>query len=223
MNTSPQLADRLQNIIQRRNRELVSDAGLKAGLGIAFSLVTFGMLWWFGWVIGFMLGLQIGLDAWVIATVLTALIFIVATWSAWNRVDPLAGLEPLSDAQMMLTQISQAAGGLGYFSARHASAGFAIVLLGGPVGVIEAFGIWAHRIRADVPLVEDAARLLDSCEDPFPVNKISNLGAAFLLWRLALVRIVPDGESRCLKLTDKGFNLRSKESQPAAKAKRRKE
>ena len=223
MNTSPQLADRLHNIIHRRNRELVSDAGLKAGLGIAFSLVTFGMLWWLGWVVGFMLGLQMGLDAWVIATLVTAVILVAATWSAWNRVDPLAGLEPLSDEQLMLTQISQAAGGLGYFSARHASAGFAIVLLGGPAGIIEAFGIWAHRIRADVPLVEDAARLLDSCESDFPINKVSNLGAAFLLWRLALIRIVSDGESRCLKLTDKGFNLRSKESQRAAKVKRRKE
>jgi len=110
----------------------------------------------------------------------------------------------------MLTAISQTAGGLGYFSPRHASAGFAVVLIGGPAGTIEAFGIWAHRLRADAALIEAGAQLLASCEAVLPIEEIRNVPAAFLLKRLALIRVAPLGPSHGVEATDKGSTVLGK-------------
>jgi hypothetical protein len=210
MSSSPKVADRLRDLIGWRNRELAFDALLKTGLGVGFSCVTFGMLFWFGWVLGFFFGRHLNLHPWQIGAIFSGLFLVVATWSAWRRIDPLANLAPLSDREWFLTMLSQAAGGLGYFSPRHASAGLAIVLIGGPAAVIEAFGIWAHRIRADAVLIEESARTLVGCEPRLPITQVHNLAAAFLLNRLALIKVVPDGHSRVLKLTDKGFAVLSK-------------
>ncbi|MSQ93984.1 MAG: hypothetical protein EXR98_05440 [Gemmataceae bacterium] len=199
------LQDHLAEMVRRRNRELAFDAILKAGLGVVFSFFTFGFVFWFAWFVGFFFGRQMNLVPWQFAGMFTGVFFVAATWSAWRRIDPLAGLALLSDREWFLTMLSQAAGGLGYFSPRHASAGFAVVLIGGPAGVMEAIGIWAHRIRADAGLIDDAARLLDRCESVVPIGQVRNLTAAFLLHRLALVKLVPHGDQSALTLTDKGL------------------
>jgi hypothetical protein len=218
MNSSPQVADRLRDLIRCRNRELAFDALLKTGLGVGFSCVTFGMLFWFGWVLGFFFGRHLNLHPWQFGAIFSGLFLGVATWSAWRRIDPLADLAPVSDREWFLTMLSQAAGGLGYFSPRHASAGFAIILIGGPAAIIEALGIWAHRIRADAVLIEESARTLVGCEPKLPINQVHNLAAVFLLYRLALIKVVPDGDSRVLTLTAKGIPVLSKRK--AGKAKR---
>lgn len=210
MNPSTQAADRLSRMVHRRNRELAFDAALKALLGIGFSLVTFGVLFWMGWFVGFFMARHLNLHAWQFGAIVTGLFFVVATWSAWRRVDPLAGLAPLSDRQLLLTMISQVSGEFLYFSPRHATAGAAIVLLGGPAGVFEALGTWAHRIRADSTLIEEAARLLALCQAELPAKEVREPAAAFLLRRLALIKVVPHGDSAALTLTDKGFAVLSK-------------
>lgn len=232
MTISLELVDRVNHMVRRRNRELAFDAALKASLGIVFSLVTYGVLFWMGWFVGFFVGGYLNLRPWQFGAILTGLFFVVATWSAWRRVDPLAGLKPLSDRQLLLTLISQASPGLLYFSPRHATAGAAMILLGGPANVIEAFGIWAHRIRVEGSLIEDASRLLASCETEFPAEQVREPAAALLLRRLSLVKVVPSGESAALELTDKGLAVLSggkagrrkrAGTQGAAKAKQRSE
>lgn len=195
--------------MRRRNRELALDALLKAGLGLVFSLFTFGIVFWFSWVLGFFFGRQLDLHPWQFAAIVTGLFFSVATWSAWRRVDPLAGLKPLSDQQLLLTAISQATGSMVYFSPRHASAGLAIILLGGPANLFEAVGIWVHRIRADASLLEKAARLLSLCKTQISAKEVRDPAGAVLLRRLALIKAVPSGASAALALTDKGLALLS--------------
>jgi hypothetical protein len=70
--------------------------------------------------------------------------------------------------------------------------------------VIEALGIWAHRIRAQGSLIQDASRLLASCKTAFPIEQIREPAAALLLKRLALIKVVARGDSAALALTDKG-------------------
>lgn len=204
------LQDRLAEMVRSRNRELAGDALLKAAIGVVFSLLTFGFVFWFGWFFGIYFSRQLNLPAWQFGALFTGVFLVAATWSAWRRVDPLAGVAPLTDREWFLMMLSQAAGGLGYFSPRHASAGFAVVLIGGPAGIIEAFGVWAHRIRADAGVIEDAARLLDRCEPQLPIAQVHNLAAAFLLYRLALVKLIGQEEERVLRLTEKGLTIVSR-------------
>jgi hypothetical protein len=206
-------------VVRRHNREVGSDAALKASLGIVFSLITYGFLFWFGWVVGFFMAGSLNLHPWQFAAIFAGIFLIVATWSAWVRVNPLAGLEPLSDQQRLLTLISLASPNIVYFSPRHATAGAAVVLLGGPAAVIEAIGIWAHRIRTKGALMEDAACLLGSCQTAFPVEQIRHPAAALVLRRLHLIKVVPHGNSAALALTDKGFAVlsggKAKKGKPA--------
>jgi hypothetical protein len=90
---------------------------------------------------------------------------------------------------------------------RHAVAGAAVVLIGGPANIFQAVGIWAHRIRADTALIEQAARLLILCQTELPVEEVRRPAAALLLRRLALIKATPRGDSAALLLTDKGFAI----------------
>ena len=203
------VVDRLAQLVRRRNRELAFDAALKAGLGIVFSLLTFGCVFWFSWVLGFFFASQLNLHPWQFGAVVTGLFVIVATWSAWRRVDPLAGLQRLSDQQMFLTLLSQATGSMLYFSPRHASAGMALILLGGPVNVFEALGIWAYRLPTTLILLEEATRLLEACQSGIPIEPFRGPAAVLLLRRLFLIKVVPRGTSAALMVTEKGLAVLS--------------
>jgi hypothetical protein len=204
MNSSTELTQRLGDIIRRRNRALAGQAALKAGLGIAFSLITFGFLFWGGWFVGFVCGHYLGPAAWQFGLLFSGLFLAVATWSAWRQVNPMAGLGRLSDAQLLLTLLSPMLPAPGYFSPRHASAAFALALIGGPANLFQAFSTWAHRFRVDDLLLENAASILTAADTQLPLEQLRDLAAAVLLRDLALIKMVPCGDSEALTLTDKG-------------------
>jgi hypothetical protein len=206
MRTTSQIVNDLQWLVRRRNRELAFDATTKALLGAIFSLVTFGCVFWFSWVIGLGVARYLGMGPWLFGLLITGLFFGVAAWSAWRRVNPLADLKPLTHQQLLATLMSRAATGIG-FSPRHAVAGIAFVLLGGPGNLIEAIGIWAHRIRADERLLGKAASTLALCKEGCPAEQISDLAAALLLRHLSLIKVVPSGNSATLTLTERGRRM----------------
>jgi hypothetical protein len=217
MSKTLHIAKRLNDMANRYNRELWFEGVMKALLGAGFSLVTFGMLFWFWWFVGFFMAGSVGLQAWQFSTLLTGLFLIVAIWSAWQRVDPLAGLPPLTNQQLMLTMISQASPNLLYFSPRHATAGAALLLLGGPANLFEAFGIWHYRLSVEPSLIEESAHLLEACEPNYPIEHVHEPCAALLLKRLALVKIVPTETSTALALTEKGASILSRAKAKADK------
>jgi hypothetical protein len=205
MRSVSQIAERLQQMVRQRNRELATDAILKIVIGIVFCLLTFGFVFWVALFAGCGVSGFFGLDAWQLALIVTGVFFVAAVWSAWQRVNPLADLKPLTDRQMMLTLVSQASGDILYFSPRHATAGMALVLIGGPAGLFEGLGIWAHRLRASPAIVEEASELLAACRENLSTKKIKSPAGAVLLKRLALIKIVDD--SSALMLTQKGMKL----------------
>lgn len=207
MKSNPQVAARLHDLVRRHNGSVAADAALKAALGIVFSFLTFGLVYWFGWFVGVFVARQVGLQAWQFGAIMTGLFLIVATWSAWRRVDPLAGVPRMTDRQWLLTVISQASPDILYFSPRHASAGLAMLLLGGPAGIFQAIGIWAHRLPANDTRIAEAARLLAACEMACPIEQIRDPAAAFLLKRLALIKLVPGRSSQAFALTEKGIGV----------------
>src|SRR3984885_16213273 len=93
MNASAKLIQRLDEKVRRRDRELGLDAALKASLGVLFSFLTFGFLFWLGWFAALMTGAHrlLDLDAWEFGAIVTLIFFVAATWSAWRPVDTLAG------------------------------------------------------------------------------------------------------------------------------------
>src|SRR5437660_1188795 len=95
------LVHRVNDLLRRRNRELAFEAALKASLGVLFTLVTYGVLFWMGWFVGVFIAGYLNLRPWQFGAILAGLFLVVAAWSAWRRVDPLAGLEPLSDRQLL--------------------------------------------------------------------------------------------------------------------------
>jgi hypothetical protein len=207
MSNPPQIASRLREIVRRYNRELALDALLKALLGIAFSFLVFGLLFWGGWFVGIFFARSLNLHAWQFGAFLSGLFLVTALWSAWQRVDPLAGLQRLSEKQLLLTLISQDSSQLLYFSPRHATAGVAILLIGGPANLFQAFGIWTSRLRADESLLEESARLLAACDPQCAAEQVRKPTAALLLRRLALIKVVPGGDSPAFALTEKGSTV----------------
>jgi hypothetical protein len=205
MNLSPQVVHRLNDLVRRHNREIAFQAALKGSLGIAFTLVTYGFIFWFGWFVGCLIASYLGLTAWQFGVILTSLFFVAATWSAWRRVDPLAGLKPLSDAQWSLMLLGPTLTGTIYFRPRHATAGAAVVLIGGPASVMTAFGIWTHRLRIAGFSLDDAAQLLAACRTAFPADQVREPRTALLLMHLHLIKVVPSGDSVGLVVTDRGF------------------
>jgi hypothetical protein len=206
MRTTAQIASRLQEMVRGYNNQLARDALLKAALGIAFSFLVFGVVFWTAWVVGFAVAGYLHLSAWQFATLLTGLFIAVSAWSAWYRVDPLAALPRLAEPHMLVRTLALAAG-VPVVSSRHALAGSALFLIGGPANLFQALRFWAARIRADAALIEEASRLLTRCDPQSPALPSRDAAAALLLLRLTLVKVVPSGDAAALALTDKGFAL----------------
>jgi hypothetical protein len=191
-------------MVSRYDSDLLAKGAIKAVLGVVFSIMAFGLIFWCGWFFGFWLAASLGLESWQLGLLCSGLFLVVAIWSAWRRVNPLAGVPRMTDQQWLLTQLHLQIGGIGYFSPWHASAGFAVVLIGGPASVLDAIGLWNAQMRADGPMIDAMAGVLEECADTPPIRKVGSLQAALLLKRLALIKIVPLGDSEAFALTEKG-------------------
>src|SRR5277367_2490387 len=99
------IVNRLANMVRRHNQELALDALLKAGFGVVLSVIVFGIIFWGGWVVGWSIARSLHLEPWQFGALLAFLFLGTATWSAWHRVDPLAGLRRMTDRQWMQTMI----------------------------------------------------------------------------------------------------------------------
>lgn len=211
MKSLAKVAERLKEAVDRRNGELFTDAAIKFGTGVVFTLLTFGFVFWVGWFLGFFFGYNLGLSAVTFGLIVTGILFVVAVWSAWRNVNPLADLQPLTDTQALLTMLSLASPNLLYFSPEHASAGFALVLIGGPANILSALGIWAHRLKADANILAAGAELLDDCADGCPPKEVTSLDAALLLRRLFLIKRTIADKGDVIVLTERGRAILKKE------------
>jgi len=102
MSSTPQV--RLSKIIRDANHEMAINAVVSFGVGVVSTFIVFGSLFGIVWLATFSTPIALG--------VMSALL-VVATWSAWRRVDPTHGLEALSEEDMLMTEISGAMGGSG--------------------------------------------------------------------------------------------------------------
>lgn len=195
---------RILRLVRARNRELAFEALVGAIMGLLVTAFIFGAIAGLAWLAAFFLGTPLGLDRSAFALGVAGLFLLVALVSAWRRVDPLVGLAPMTDQQLLLTLISLGSPRLLYFSPRHATAGAAALLLGGPANLCEALGTWAHRLRWSPAMVQEAARLLERSRDACPADAIGDARAGLLLKRLALVKTIERGSALALTTTERG-------------------
>ena len=201
------LVHNLTEQVQRRNREIVGDALLKAGLGLLFTVFVAGFLFWFWWLLELYFGSLMGLRAWAFSLIATFALLAVAFWSAWRRVNPLAGVGRMTEQQLLLTALSQASGSVLQLSPEHASVGAAALLLGGLSNLIESLAMWRHRLPTNPQLVMEAAEMLNAAGGGLSMKKIREPQPAILLRRLALIKAVPRGDSSDIVLTERGQKL----------------
>lgn len=163
------------------------EALLALVLGVVFTAVVFGAMFWFCW---FMALIFVGWsDAPKIAAGVTGLFFLVACFSAWRKSDPLANLEPLAPGEPLGWNATMvAAHGLGVpILTRRSLAGLGAVLLGGPANLFDAIDVWRHRLpRCDVRI---AHRLLMDCRGGLNLESIQDHTAMLVLYRLQLIRV----------------------------------
>jgi hypothetical protein len=210
MDNITHVADRLRQLVQSHDRERALEAVFGSAMGLAFTAVTFGVVFGLSWFFGLSFGRHLGLHAWQFGLLVAAVFLVAAVWSAWQQVDPFAGLAPPSDEQMLLTYISHMSSDFFYASPRHVTAGTAAILIGGPANLFKAVGVWRPRLRADASRINDAARLLADCREKFPAAQVCRPAAASLLKRLALIKFVPAGDSVDLTVTERGAKVLSK-------------
>jgi hypothetical protein len=203
---SDSIASRIREMARKHDAGLRVDILIRIATGIGFSLLTFGFVYWFFWVFGFVAAHHCGLEPWQFAALITGVFFAVATWSAWQRVDPLAAVRPMTSADRLMVLVTRAAG-IGGFSPRHAVGGAATALIGGPANFVQALGIANSRLGATDVRIASAARLLESCRQICPIKKVKDAEAAALLRRLALIKFVPLDYSHRIALTEKGEKL----------------
>lgn len=208
MSSQTRISDRIRRRVRTRNREFLIEAAIEAALGVVFSLMTFGLLFLIALYVLFRTGAPFGLTRWQFALILSAIAFVVCLISAWRRENPFEGLKPMTDAQMLMTLISQAAPGYVNVN-RHAVAGMAMLLLGGPANLVSALGTWCHRLPSDRQILDQAAEVLSACNPELDLESLDRLRAALLLRRLGL--IIPRGDSTIIMITDKGRAVRGKE------------
>lgn len=204
MAAQSKIADRIRSMVRDHDRKVAGEAILKLLIGLVFTAMTFVMVFGFLYIgVGAFVA-QFGISGLKFAMWSTLVFVLVSVGSAWYRVNPMSGLRRLTDEEYFLTIASLKIDELCYFSPRHATAGAAMILIGGPATILEALGMWTNRFGASSACIGEAATMLASCEDPMPIESIRNREAAILLRRLALVKFVPRGHSMGMTLTEKG-------------------
>lgn len=198
------IAAGIRRLVAARNRGLTFEAFVEFWLGVLFTALTLGFIYWIAWVFTYFTSLQGYFPA-----IVTGLFALASFYEAWRRVNPLQGVRSLTDAEMRLTLIALATPHFAYFSPRHALAGWAMVVLGGPANIFASIATLMHRLPSGGALFECAADLLSRALDGVPIDRVENLRAAYLLQRLALIKSIAvcGSENDTITTTQKGRDL----------------
>jgi len=187
--------------------------------GVIFTLLIFFGVFWISWLVMFIfVNLSMKAATWAALSVMVVFAA-VSVWTAWKKIDPLAGMRPYdaadaaADAATMVTSLTL--GPVMFRFNRFSSAGFALLLISGPSNLLEALATWRGRIpEGDIEDVSRrAASLLMACgEEGIESTAIDaqDTSAVVLLRTLGLAKLrQPDMRTRILwlKTTQKGRDL----------------
>lgn len=202
----------IREAVQQWNEDCRTEAAIDIGVGLVSCVVIFGVIYGVTWQLALFTGA--GSPA-TIASVITAIFFVVATWSAIRGSDPIAGMKPLSDAESARREIArvsgQVVGGLGggAFSAltSHGRAGIAVLLIDSPRRLVDGIRNLRSQVEVDAQLNKRATKVLRQCDEQRSIK--ADPRAVFLLVQLRLVSIeaVDADDHITLKVRGKGREL----------------
>jgi len=199
--------DAVRAAIAERNREIAVEGWVELGMGVGFALLTYAAIFWLIVIFSFFSGGLCCMPTWLLAPLVTLIFAVVSVISAWRRVDPLAALEPMSDAEELVVVLSLATPNVMVVNPRRVVAGFAWLILGGPVSVFSAIESIQHRMPDDEALVRSAAEMLSGAERGMTVESVSDARAAVVLRRLALIKHESGPGKGRIVITEKGRSL----------------
>jgi hypothetical protein len=197
----------LEPVLKKAVRSVNSDhearAAIQLVLGALFTFLLFGallgVLWMFGpWR-------HVGWPALPSSLALVGLLLAVAFWSAFRRIEPMRGVDPLTPTQELAIKASWVVPGAVVTSPRHATAGTASLLIAGPLNMVDAIASWRSRIKVDQALYYAAADLLGRAAEGVDLEFVDDPRPFVLLRRLRLIKVEerPEGLGRIV-LTQKG-------------------
>ena len=198
--------EQIRQLVAERNHQLGVEAAVEAGLGLLFSAIVFGGVFWTTWLVCFFVAFRPTL----IAAIVTGVFAAVSTISAWRRVDPYADLAPLTVDEKLRERTTL---GLGYvigfpMVTRRSLSGAAAVLIGGPANLFEAWSTWRHRLPAGDRLLHEAATVFQEADRGLDLQSVRDPGAANVLHRLGLIRTEVTGrDAVTIRLTQKGEDV----------------
>ena len=193
----------IRGLVRKHNGERWLEAVVEFGLGVLFSLITFGGVFWLSWLV-----VAFRSDAVLIAGTITVVCAVLSFLAAWKKVNPLQDIEPMTDAEFAMTMISIVGPGTWYFSPKRAMAGLLLILFAGPANLLAVVASLRRRLPASESGVQAAtATLRDAAARDLPVDSVNRDGLV-LLFRLRLVKAVGgDGGQVHLRITEKGRDL----------------
>ena len=201
--------EQIRRLVAERNRELGLEAAVEAGLGLLFSAIVFGGVFWTAWLIFFFVFFSTQ-RATLIDSIVAGAFVVVSTISAWRRVNPFAGVAPLAAGEALQEHVAL---GLGYVTGfpvvtRRSLAGAAAVLIGGPANLFEAWATWHHRLPTGDRLLHEAAIIFEEAERGLDLRSVHDRAAGNLLHRLGLIRTEVSGrDTVTIRLTQKGEDV----------------
>jgi len=200
--------------IAELNAEITLESSVEIGLGVVYALLTWAVIFWLTWIASFCVFRGWGLGPGTTALLVTLLFAGASTFEAWRRVDPLADLEPMDETEEFVMVLSFATPSVVVVNPRRAVAGFAWLILGGPVNVFSGIEALRHRLPTDERTIQAAAGLLEGAERGVAVESISEPLAAIVLRRLLLIRHEQGRGKGVIVLTEKGRSLLRARSGP---------
>lgn len=201
--------EQIRRLVAERNQDLSLEAAVEVGLGLLFSAIVFGAVFWTTWLIFFFIFFSTQ-RATVIGAIVAGVFAAVSTISAWRRVNPFADVAPLTGAEELQEHVAL---GFGYVTGfpvvtRRSLAGAAAVLIGGPANLFEAWATWRHRLPAGDRLLHEAATIFQDADRGLDLRSVRDPGALNVLHRLGLIRTEVTGRNTVtIRLTQKGEDV----------------
>lgn len=197
----------IESLIREHNVDTRTEAWTKLVLGVLFTLFFSFMIWAIAF---FVLLLFAGGRIVVPGSLAITAVFLAATcWSAWKRVDPLAGLDADSLGPRLPVGVGYAiggsVGGLATGLRRQSLAGAAWFLISGPTSVLEGWKALSRALPSDAGTVSECMELLEECRQGLRTDRVRSPRAYSILATLGMVRIDRDEEGNLLvRPTEKG-------------------
>jgi hypothetical protein len=181
------------------------EAALSFVMGVVYTVITGGLLFWLTWIVCHR-WLDWGAGPVSAGLIAVGVYLVVATFSAWRGVNPLAAIEYdeayRGDSKAGLSMAT----GLPIVD-RHGIAAAGAALIAGPANVLEAIGDVRRRLPTDRTTLDTASMILERARNELRLTDELNRRSLAVLHRLQLIKVRVVGNAMVIMPTMKGLDV----------------